>query len=303
MPSWREGASKQAILDFVAKVTDETGPDFVSRVDRVATFDNDGTLWVEQPNYTQFVFAIDRIAQLAPEHPEWATTAPFSYVVSGDEAALGALGKDELAKLLMAGLTGMSTDEYEAIVQGWLARAQHPRFEQPYTACVYEPMREVIRFLQNNEFRVFIVTGGGLDFVRPFAESSYGIFRDQVVGSSVTTQYHADGDQLELIREPELFFLNDGEYKPVAIQKFIGRRPLAAFGNSDGDLEMLKWTVAGDGPRLGMIVHHTDGANEYAYDRDSSIGRLDRGLDVAYEYGFVIADMQRDWRKIFAFQP
>ena len=303
LPSWRAGASKQAILDFVAEVTDESGAGFVPRVDRVATFDNDGTLWVEQPSYTQLAFAFDRIRQLAPEHPEWATTPPFSDVLAGNEAALEGAGLEELGKLLMASHTGMSTDEFELIVQGWLATARHPRFEQPYTACVYEPMREVIRFLQDNQFRVFIVTGGGLDFVRPFAESAYGIFRDQVIGSSVATEYRADGDRLELIRMPELFFFNDGGYKPVAIQKFIGRRPLAAFGNSDGDLEMLKWTVAGEGPRLGVFVHHTDAANEYAYDKGSSIGHLERGLDVAHEYGFVVADMQRDWKRIFAFQP
>jgi len=303
LPSWRAGASKQAILDFVAEVTDEKGEHFVPRVDRVATFDNDGTLWVEQPVYTQLVFMVDRIRALAPQHPEWAPTPPFSDVLSKREAALSGISKDDLAKLLMGSLTGMSTDEYEALVQDWLKSAQHPRFEQLYTACVYEPMQEVIRFLQANEFRTFIVSGGGVEFMRPYVENSYGIYREQVIGSSVVTAYELVGDEPELLRKPELFFFDDGPAKPVAIQKFIGRRPLAAFGNSDGDLEMLRWTLAGAGPRLGVIVHHTDAANEYAYDRQSSIGHLDRGLDQAFEYGFVVADMKRDWNRIFAFQP
>ncbi|WP_428307779.1 HAD family hydrolase [Lacipirellula sp.] len=302
LPSWNDGPAKQAILDFVAKVTKVGGPDFVLPADRIATFDNDGTLWVEQPMYTQIVFAFDRIKAAAPDHPEWKTTEPFAAALANDYKAVFAEGEKSGVKLLMIGHAGMTPDAFEQIVVDWLATAKHPRFDRPYTQLVYQPMVEVLEFLRANEFKTFIVSGGGIDFMRPWTEKAYGIPRDQVVGSCIEVKFELIDGQPTLMRLPAANFVDDGPGKPVGIQRFIGQRPILAFGNSDGDFEMLQWTTAGDGPRLGLIVHHTDGVREYAYDRDSMVGQLKRGLDAAKQEGWILVSMKDDWKKIFSFE-
>ncbi|BBO30868.1 HAD family hydrolase [Lacipirellula parvula] len=302
LPSWNDGPAKQAILDFVAKVTNEGGPDFVLPADRIATFDNDGTLWVEQPMYTQIVFAFDRIKAAAPDHPEWKTTEPFAAALVNDYKAVFAEGEKSGVKLLMIGHAGMTPDAFEQIVVDWLATAKHPRFDRPYTQLVYQPMVEMLEFLRANEFKTFIVSGGGIDFMRPWTEKAYGIPRDQVVGSCIEVKFELIDGQPTLMRLPAANFVDDGPGKPVGIQRFIGQRPILAFGNSDGDFEMLQWTTAGDGPRLGLIVHHTDAVREYAYDRDSMVGQLKRGLDAAKQEGWVLVSMKDDWKKIFSFE-
>jgi phosphoserine phosphatase len=302
LPSWNGGAAKQAILEFVEAVTTEGGPDYVPPTERIATFDNDGTLWVESPIYTQLSFALDRIRALAPEHPEWTTTQPFQAVLEDDLDAVVASGTEGLVQLVMASHAGMTTAEFAEIVSRWIGAARHPRFERPYTDLVYHPMLELLAYLRANGFKTFIVSGGGVEFMRPWAEEAYGIPPEQMLGSSIKTVFEIrDGDPV-LVRQPELFFVDDKEGKVVGIQKFIGRRPIAAFGNSDSDLPMVQWTLAGEGRRLGMIVHHTDGEREYAYDRESSVGRLARGIDEAATGGWLLIDMQRDWMHVFPFE-
>jgi len=299
LPSWNEGNSKQAILDFVARVTDESNPDFVPEPKRITTFDNDGTLWAEKPVYFQLLFAIDRVKALAPDHPEWTTQQPFKAVLEDDMEALAAAGEHGLIELVMATHAGMTTDEFEQIVTEWLATATHPTTGRPYTEMVYQPMLEVLDFLRANGFKTFIVSGGGIEFMRPWTEAVYGIPPEQVVGSSIKTAFEVHDGEPVLVRLPELDFIDDKAGKPVGINSHIGRRPIAAFGNSDGDFQMLEWTTAGTGARLGVYVHHTDGEREWAYDRESAVGRLDRGLDEAEERGWTIVSMKDDWRTIF----
>lgn len=301
LPSWNEGPAQKAIVDFVSRVTREGSPDFVPVSDRIAVFDNDGTLWCEQPMYIQLAFALDRVKALAGEHPDWKEREPFRSALAGDLKGLAGLGEKGLIELLMASHAGNTPDEFAQVVKEWLATASHPRFHQRYTACVYQPMVELLGHLRANHFKTFIVSGGGVEFMRVFAEKVYGVPPEQVIGSTIQTRYEEREGVPTLIRLPEIDFIDDKAGKPVAIQKFIGRRPTMAFGNSDGDLEMLAWTTAGAGPRFGMLLRHTDAAREYAYDRASSFGKLDRALDEAPKRGWVVAETGRDFRKVFRF--
>lgn len=302
LPSWNDGPSKQAITGFVARVTQQGGPDFVPPAERIATFDNDGTLWVEHPMYTQLAFAIDRVKALAPLHPEWSDKQPFKAALEGDMKTLAAAGEHGMAELVMASHAGMTTAEFGKIVTDWIATARHPRFKRPYTELSYQPMIELLAYLRANGFKTFIVSGGGVEFMRPWTERVYGVPPEQVVGSSIKTKFQMRDGQPELFRLPELNFIDDGPGKPVGINEYIGRRPIAAFGNSDGDLEMLQWTTMSGGARLGLIVHHTDAEREYAYDRDTTFGRLDKALDAAALNKWAVVDMKSDWKRIFAFE-
>jgi len=299
LPSWNDGEVKQAILDFVARVTDPASPDFVPEPERIATFDNDGTLWAEQPLYFQLFFTIDRVKALAPEHPDWKSRQPFQAVLENDMEALLETGEHGLIEIVMATHSGMTTEEFEQTVSDWLATATHPTTGRPYTEMVYQPMLEVLDFLRANGFKTFIVSGGGIEFMRPWTEGVYGIPPEQVVGSSIKTSFEVRDGEPVLVRLPEMDFFDDKEDKPVGINSHIGRRPIAAFGNSDGDFQMLEWTTAGSGARLGVFVHHTDGEREWAYDRESHIGRLGRGLDEANARGWIVVSMKDDWRTIF----
>jgi hypothetical protein len=301
LPSWNDGPAKQAILDFVKATTDQASPKFVPPAERIAVFDNDGTLWVEHPMYTQLAFALDRVKALAPKHPEWREKPPFKDVLDNNLPALAASGKRGLMELIMATHAGMTTQEFEKTVQDWLATARHPRFKRPYTELVYQPMLELLSYLRANGFKTFIVSGGGIEFMRPWTGKIYGVPPEQVVGSSIKTKYELQEGKPVIVRLPELDFIDDKAGKPVGINKFIGRRPLAAFGNSDGDLEMLQWTAAGPGARLMLLVHHTDAKREYAYDRQAHFGRLNKALDDARQQGWVVVDMQKDWQRIFPF--
>jgi phosphoglycolate phosphatase-like HAD superfamily hydrolase len=302
LPSWQDGAAKQAILAFVARVTKDGGPDFVPGPERIAVFDNDGTLWSEQPGYVQLAYVIDRVKALAPKHPEWKDNQPFKGVLAGDLKAALAGGERAILELVMATHAGMTTEEFAASVTSWLSRAKHPRFGRPYTELVYQPMLELLAYLRASGFKTYVVSGGGIEFMRPWTERVYGIPPEQVVGSSIKLEYEMRGDKPALRRLPEMDFLDDKAGKPVAIQKFIGRRPIAAFGNSDGDLEMLQWTTAGIGPRFGLIVRHTDAEREWAYDRQSHVGRLDKALDEAPRRDWVVVDMKQDWKVVYPFQ-
>ncbi|MGA8996516.1 MAG: HAD family hydrolase [Pseudolabrys sp.] len=301
LPSWNDGKEKQSILDFVAAVTREGSPDLVPAPQRVATFDNDGTLWVEQPMYTQLAFALDRVKALTPLHPEWANQQPFKAVLDGDMKALAAAGEHGLVELVMASHSGMTTEEFERIVKDWISTARHPRFKRPYTELVYQPMLEVLAYLRANGFKTFIVSGGGIEFMRPWSEQIYGVPPEQVVGSSIKTRFQMRQGIPELFRLPDVNFVDDGVGKPVGINEHIGRRPIAAFGNSDGDLQMLQWTTKTGGRRFGLIVHHTDGEREYAYDRESHVGHLDKALDAAALNDWTVVSMKDDWKRIFAF--
>ncbi len=301
LPSWNDGKAKQSILDFVAAVTREGSPDFVPAPQRIATFDNDGTLWVEQPMYTQLAFALDRVKALAPMHPEWANQQPFKAVLDGDMKALAAAGEHGLIELVMASHSGMTTEEFERIVKDWISTARHPRFKRPYTELVYQPMLEVLAYLRANGFKTFIVSGGGIEFMRPWSEQIYGVPPEQVVGSSIKTRFQMRQGIPELFRLPEVNFVDDGAGKPVGINEHIGRRPIAAFGNSDGDLQMLQWATKTGGRRFGLIVHHTDREREYAYDRESHFGHLDKALDAAALNDWTVVSMKDDWKRIFAF--
>ena len=302
LPSWNEGASQRAIVEFVAQVTDRDGPNYVSPTERIAVFDNDGTLWAEQPLYFQLVFALDRIRALAPEHPEWKTTEPFKSALDNDLEGILAGGKHALMEVIMATHAGMTARQFSAIVRDWLASARHSTSGQPYTEMVYQPMLELLAYLRANEFKTYITSGGGIEFIRVFAEEVYGIPPEQVIGSSIKTRYeYRDGDPA-LIRLPELNFFDDKDGKPVAINQHIGRRPIAAFGNSDGDLPMLQWTCSGNRTALCLYVHHTDAKREWAYDRESHIGRLNQGLDQARTEGWTVVNMQNDWNVIFSFE-
>jgi phosphoglycolate phosphatase-like HAD superfamily hydrolase len=304
LPSWNDGTSKQAILDFVGRVTREGGPDFVPLPERIATFDNDGTLWAEQPIYFQVAFALDEVKRLAPQWPEWKDKEPFRSVIAGDLRALLTAGEKDLTEIMAVTHSGITTAEFNKAVADWLATARHPTKDRPYTDLVYQPQTELLAYLRANGFKTFIVSGGGVEFMRVFADRIYGIPPEQVVGSSGVTKFEmgADGKPV-LLKEPEVEFIDDGPGKPVGINRFIGRRPIFAFGNSDGDLQMLQWTAAGDGRRFMGIVHHTDAEREWAYDRQSHIGRLDKAWDEATARGWTIVDMKRDWKKVFAFEP
>ena len=301
LPSWNEGGAKRSIFDFVQRVTAPGGKDFVPEPERVAAFDNDGTLWAEQPFYFQLVFALDRVKALAPKHPEWKEKEPFKSVLAGDLNSVLAAGEHALVELIMATHAGTTTEEFEQVVKDWIASAKHPRFNRPYTECVYQPMLELLVYLRANGFKTYIVSGGGIEFMRPWVERVYGIPPEQVVGSTIKVKYELRDGRPVLARLPEINFIDDKASKPVGIHYHIGRRPIAAFGNSDGDFQMLEWTTGGSGPRLGLIVHHDDAEREWAYDRKSSIGKLDRGLDEAPKRGWVVVSMKRDWKFIFPF--
>ncbi|HMO30671.1 HAD family hydrolase [Enterovirga sp.] len=300
LSSWNDGKAKSAILDFVRRVTTEGGPDYVKPDERIATFDNDGTLWAEQPAYFQLLFAFDEVRRLAPSHPEWKETEPFRSVLAGDTKGLAASGEKGLLQLVAATHSGMTTSEFEASVANWLATARHPTKQRPYTEMVYQPQLELLAYLRANGFKTFIVSGGGVEFMRVFAQKAYGIPPEQVVGSSGVVEFRAGPDgKLDLFKEPKVEFVDDGAGKPVGINRFIGRRPILAFGNSDGDLQMLQYATAGDGARLALILHHTDGEREWAYDRNSSFGKLDKALEEGRARGWAIVDMKTDWKTVF----
>ena len=299
LPSWRDGAAKRAIIDFVARVTTAGHPDFVRPVDRIAVFDNDGTLWVEQPLPVQARFVLDRIQALAPQHPEWRARQPFKAVLDGDVDGIMAVGMDGLAEMVMATHAGMTTEAFAALVRDWIAASRHPRFGRAHTDLVYQPMLELLGFLRANNFKTFIVSGGGVEFMRTFSDDVYGIPPEQVIGSSIVTRYVVQDGEPALLREAELHFFNDKEGKPVAINAYVGRRPIAAFGNSDGDFAMLEWVTSGPGPRFGLLLHHDDAEREFAYDRDAGLARLVRGLDEAPLRGWTVARMKTDWELVF----
>ena len=303
LPSWQDGAVRASITDFIARVTTPGGADFVPPAERIAAFDNDGTLWVEQPVYFQVAFAFDEVRRLAPQHPEWKTTQPFQAVLDGDMAALAAAGQKGLLEIVAATHAGMTTEEFSKTVTDWLATARHPRFNRPYTDIVYRPMQELLAYLRANGFKTFIVSGGGVEFMRPWTEQVYGIPPEQVVGSSIIAKLESRDGRPVLMKQPQIEFIDDGPGKPVGINRFIGRRPIFAFGNSDGDLQMLQWTVAGSGARFAGIVHHTDDVREYAYDRQSKIGKLDKAWDEATQHGWTVVDMKQDWKTVFPDMP
>ena len=299
LPSWNEGQAKQAIVAFVTDVTREGSPDFVPEPERIATFDNDGTLWVEQPAYVQLVFALDRVKAMAPMHPEWKEKQPFKAVLEGDMAALAAAGEHGVVEIVAATHAGMTPDEFQQTVKEWLSTARHPRFNRRYDELVYQPMLEVLAYLRANGFKTFIVSGGGSEFMRAFAEERYGVPPEQIVGSRIVTKFERRDGRPTLFRLPQVDFVDDGPGKPVGINQQIGRRPIAAFGNSDGDLEMLQWTTEAGQRRLGVLLHHTDAEREYAYDRQSAFGHLDKALDAAAADQWTVVDMKRDWKTVF----
>ncbi|WSG98917.1 HAD family hydrolase (plasmid) [Rhizobium johnstonii] len=300
LPSWNDTASKVAIVSFVEKVTGQGSPDFVPETERIAVFDNDGTLWVEHPMYVQLAFALDRVKTLAPQHPEWKETQPFKAVLDGDMKTLAASGEKGLVELIMTTHAGMTSSDFQKIVTDWLASARDPKFNRPYTELVYQPMVELLAYLRANGFKTFIVSGGGIEFMRPWAEKVYGVPPEQVIGSSIKTEFRMQDDTPTLYRLPEVNFIDDKAGKPVGINQQIGRRPIAAFGNSDGDLEMLQWTTMAGAPAgLGVLIHHTDAEREYAYDRDTEFGRLDKALDAAAITGWTVVDMKADWKQVF----
>ena len=299
LASWNDGKAKQSILEFVEKVTRPDSPDFVPLAERIATFDNDGTLWSEQPMYFQLFFALDRVKALAPQHPEWKNQEPFASLLQGNVKQALAGGEKAILEIVMATHAGMTTEQFEQSVRDWIATARHPKTGKLYTEMVYQPMLELLKYLRSNDFKTFIVSGGGIEFMRPWTEKVYGIPPEQVVGSSIKTKFEMRDDGPVLVRLPEINFIDDKAGKPVGINQHIGRRPIAAFGNSDGDLQMLQWATIGPGPRFGLIVHHTDADREYAYDHQSSVGRLDKALDQANTQGWTVVDMKHDWKRMF----
>jgi phosphoserine phosphatase len=302
LPSWNEGETKDSIINFVDVVTDKSSPDFVPKAERIATFDNDGCLWSEKPVYFQLYFAMDQIRMLAPKHSDWKNQQPFEAVLKNNFKALVSSGEKGILELVMASHAGMTTEEFENIVLEWLSTAKHPRFKRPYTDLVYQPMLELLTHLRENGFKTYIVSGGGIEFMRPWAEKVYGIPPEQVVGSSIKTKFEIRNGKPVIVRLPEIDSINDKAGKPIGIHRHIGRRPIAAFGNSDGDLQMLQWTTSGKGKRFALYVHHTDEIREWAYDRKSHVGRLDKGLDEAKKKGWTVVDMKRDWKVIYPFE-
>ena len=299
LPSWNEGAAKAAILEFVAAVTDKAGPDYVEPSARVATFDNDGTLWIEYPMYTQLLFALDRLKEMAPQHPEWKTTQPFKAVLEGDMKTVVDSGMKGVMEILMASHAGMTAEEFERDAERWLNTTRNKRFDKPYTELIYQPMLELLDFLRENEFKTFIVSGGGIAFMRPIAEKAYGIPPEQVVGSSIVSEYQVIEGKGVIVRKPEIGFIDDKEGKPAGIYQHIGQRPILAFGNSDGDMQMIEYTTTGEGRRLGLYVHHTDPEREYAYDRESHVGKFDIALDRAEDEGWIVVSMKDDWARVW----
>jgi len=302
LASWNDGEPKKAIIDFVERTTKAGSPDFVPVEDRVATFDNDGTLWSEQPMYFQFLFMMDQLKEAAPSHPEWKDNAAFKALAAKDQAALAAMGQKPVLELLAVANSGMTVGDYDKRVREWLASARHPRFDMPYTDLVFKPMQELLVYLRANGFKTYIVSGGSIEFMRPWVQQVYGIPPEQVVGTISDVKFDVQNGAPVLVREPKISFVDDGPGKPVGIYRSIGRRPVAAFGNSDGDLQMLQFTAAGAGRRLMLLVHHTDAEREYAYDRKSFIGKLDKALDEAIAKGWIVVDMKKDWKVIYPFQ-
>ncbi|MCB1232517.1 MAG: haloacid dehalogenase-like hydrolase [Verrucomicrobiae bacterium] len=303
LPSWNDTATRTAIIDFVAKVTTEGSPDFVPPAERIATFDNDGCLWSEQPMYFQAFYIFDRIKALAPEHPEWKDEEPFASVLKGDIAGSLAGGEKALLAMAMATHAGLTSEEFDEVVGEWLKTARHPKTGMAYNKMIFQPMVELLEYLRANGFKTFIVSGGGIDFLRVFAEEAYGVPPEQVVGSSIKAKYEVRDGKPVIVKVPELDFIDDKEGKPVGIHQHIGRRPIFAAGNSDGDFQMLEWTTAGEGARFGLLVHHTDAEREFAYDRESHVGKLDKGLDEAKDRGWTLVDMKADWKVIYPEQP
>ena len=299
LPSWNDTASRKAILAFVERVTKEGTPDFVPPAERIAVFDNDGCLWCEQPMYFQLLFAMDRVRDLAKQNPEWQTKEPFASVLKGDIKAVMAGGEKALVEIVMATHAGITTDEFADVVRAWLETAKHPTSGRPYTDMVYHPMREVLSYLRSNGFKTFIVSGGGVEFMRPWVERVYGIPPEQVVGSGLELKYEVRSGKPVVVQMPKIGFVDDKGGKPVGIERHIGRRPILAFGNSDGDFEMLEWTTSGKRPSLGVLVHHDDAEREVAYDRESHIGKLARGLDEGPKRGWTIVSMKNDWKTVF----
>ena len=299
LPSWNEGKTKQSIVEFVDNVTKSGSPDFVPVPERIAAFDNDGTLWAEQPMYFQLLFALHRVGVLAPQHPEWKDKEPFASLLKGDVKGALAGGERAIAEIVMATHAGMTTEEFDTIVTDWISTAKHPVTKRPITGMVYQPMLELLAYLRANGFKTFIVSGGGIEFMRPWAGKVYGIPPEQVVGSSIKTKFEMRDGKPALVRLPEINFIDDKDGKPVGIQQHIGRRPIAAFGNSDGDQQMLQYTAAGSGARFCLLVHHTDAEREFAYDRKSHIGKLDKAWDEAQVKGWTVVDMKDDWKTIY----
>jgi hypothetical protein len=302
LPSWNEGASRKAILEFVEAVTDENGKHYVKPSERIAVFDNDGTLWVEQPMYTQVVFAADRFKLQAAKHPEWKTNKLYQAVLAKGAGALLEGGEQGLVEALAATHSNMTTDEFLQITSQWLATAKHPRFDQLYTQLAYQPQLELLAYLRDNGFKTFVVSGGGIEFMRPWSEPVYGIPPEQVIGSSIVTEFQIIDGKPVLMRLPKVNFIDDKAGKPVSINQLIGRRPIFAYGNSDADIQMVQYTKGGDGLRLGLFVHHTDAVREYAYDRESLVGKLDQALNMAAENDWILTDMKREWKQIFSWQ-
>jgi hypothetical protein len=300
--SWNDSAAKKSLVEFVSRVTEKGNPDFVPPLERIAVFDNDGTLWVEQPMPVQAFFALDRLRALAPQHPEWRETEPFASALKGNLNSALAGGESAIVELVMATHAGMTTEEFEQIAADWIATARHPGTGRLYTEMVYQPMLELLTCLRANRFTIFIASAGGIEFMRPWTERVYGIPREQVIGSSIKLKYEPRDGRPVLVRLPELNFVGDRAGKPVGIQQHIGRRPIAAFGNSDGDFEMLDWVTSGAGRRFGLLIHHDDAAREFAYDRAAVAGKLDRALDEAPGRGWTLVSMKRDWKRVFAFE-
>jgi len=302
LASWNEGGAKARVVEFVRAVTDKSSKDFVAPADRIAVFDNDGTLWCEQPVYVQFAFMLDQLKAAAPKHPEWKDNATFKALAAQDKAALAKLGQKPILELLGVANSGMTVGEYDKSIRDWLASARHPKYQVPYTELTYKPMQELLEYLRANGFRTFIVSGGSVEFMRPWAEKAYGIPPEQVIGSQQEVKFEMKDGKPVLTRGPKFDFVDDGPGKPVGIYRHIGKRPIAAFGNSDGDLQMLQVTAAGEGKRLALIVHHDDDKRETAYDRQSHIGKLDKALDEAAAKNWIVVSTKNDWKKIFAFE-
>ncbi|WP_085714917.1 HAD family phosphatase [Pseudomonas sp. B28(2017)] len=301
LPSWNEGPSKKSIIEFVQAVTDQGSKDFVKPEERIAVFDNDGTLWSEQPMYFELLFSLDEVKRNQAQHPEWKTTQPFQAVLENDHKALAAAGMDGIMKIFAATHTGMTTEAFDDYARTWLAQARHPKTGKPYTEMIYQPMLEMLDYLRSQDFKTYIVSGGETGFMRAFAEKVYGVPPEQVIGTTFVTAFEYKDRKATIVRTPKLAHNDDGPGKPVSIETVIGRRPILAFGNSDGDLQMLQWTAAGSGKRFMGLVHHTDTKREWAYDRQSQIGRLDKALDEADKHGWTVVDMAAEWRRIYPF--
>jgi phosphoglycolate phosphatase-like HAD superfamily hydrolase len=299
LPSWNDGNAKQTIVQFVEEVTKTGGADYVPPEERIATFDNDGTLWVEYPIYTQLMFAFERVKELAPRHPEWKTTQPFQALLEGDMKTVGGSGMKGLMEIVMATHSGMTATEFAKEAGKWLRTAEHSKLKRPYIECIYQPQVELLEYLRAYGFKTFICSGGGIAFMRPISEEAYGIPPEQVIGSSIVSEFKMKDGKAEIVRMPKIDFINDKAGKPVGIYNHIGRRPILAFGNSDSDMQMIEYTTTGEGRRLGLFVHHTDAEREFAYDRKSHVGTLDKALDEAASRGWIIVDMKQDWKTIF----